>query len=60
MERYLLAIFGTEVVLKIIANGFILHPHSYLRSLWNIIDFVVVVVRQVFEVSFVFFLFFVI
>ncbi|XP_047135700.1 voltage-dependent calcium channel type A subunit alpha-1 isoform X1 [Hydra vulgaris] len=47
IEIYLLAIFGTEALLKIIANGFILHPHSYLRSLWNVIDFVVIVISIV-------------
>ena len=28
---------------KIIAMGFILHENSYLRNMWNIMDFVVVV-----------------
>jgi hypothetical protein len=42
-EIYLLVIFGLECVLKIIAFGFMLHPGSYLRSGWNMLDFVVVV-----------------
>lgn len=42
-EIYLLAIFGLECILKIIAFGFALHPGSYLRSGWNMLDFVVVV-----------------
>ena len=28
---------------KIVAMGFILHENSYLRNMWNIMDFVVVV-----------------
>ncbi|XP_065647835.1 voltage-dependent L-type calcium channel subunit alpha-1D isoform X2 [Hydra vulgaris] len=43
-EYYLIAIFASEALLKIVANGFVLHPHSYLRSLWNVIDFVVVII----------------
>ena len=42
-EIYLLVIFGLECILKIIAFGFMLHPGSYLRSGWNMLDFVVVV-----------------
>ena len=36
-------LFTIEMVLKIIALGFVLHPHSYLRSNWNRIDFVIVI-----------------
>ncbi|XP_057290676.1 voltage-dependent calcium channel type A subunit alpha-1-like isoform X2 [Hydractinia symbiolongicarpus] len=43
IEYYLLGIFCCEAVLKILAMGLLLHPHSYLRSVWNILDFVVVV-----------------
>ena len=43
IEKYLLGIFCTEACLKIIAKGFVMHPHSYLRSIWNMLDFVVVV-----------------
>uniref|UniRef100_A0A183CB81 Voltage-dependent calcium channel type A subunit alpha-1 n=1 Tax=Globodera pallida TaxID=36090 RepID=A0A183CB81_GLOPA len=38
-----MAIFCIECILKIIAFGFILHKGSYLRSGWNIMDFIVVV-----------------
>ncbi|XP_066923067.1 muscle calcium channel subunit alpha-1-like isoform X2 [Clytia hemisphaerica] len=43
IEYYLLGIFGFEALLRIIAMGFIMHPHSYLRSVWNVLDFVVVI-----------------
>ena len=43
METGLLAVFGVEMVLNILSKGFILHRGSYLRSPWNILDFVVVV-----------------
>jgi len=39
-----LAIFTLEVILKIIAYGLCLHPNAYLRSGWNLLDFVIVVV----------------
>jgi len=42
-EIYLLGIFCVEALLKIASLGFILHPGSYLRNGWNILDFVVVV-----------------
>ncbi|XP_037797809.1 voltage-dependent calcium channel type A subunit alpha-1-like [Penaeus monodon] len=42
-EPYFLFIFCVEASLKIIALGFVLHPKSYLRNIWNMMDFVVVV-----------------
>ena len=42
-ELYFLGIFCVEALLKIVALGFILHKGSYLRSVWNIMDFIVVV-----------------
>lgn len=42
-EVYFLGIFCVEASLKILALGFLLHKHSYLRNIWNIMDFFVVV-----------------
>ncbi|CAM4922480.1 unnamed protein product [Rotaria socialis] len=42
-EVYFLGIFCFEAALKIIALGLMLHRGSYLRSPWNVMDFVVVV-----------------
>uniref|UniRef100_A0A9J2Q930 Ion transport domain-containing protein n=1 Tax=Ascaris lumbricoides TaxID=6252 RepID=A0A9J2Q930_ASCLU len=42
-EPYFMGIFCLECLLKIVAFGFILHKGSYLRSGWNIMDFIVVV-----------------
>ncbi|NP_001335573.1 Voltage-dependent calcium channel type A subunit alpha-1 [Caenorhabditis elegans] len=42
-EPYFMGIFCLECVLKVIAFGFALHKGSYLRSGWNIMDFIVVV-----------------
>ncbi|XP_070515119.1 voltage-dependent calcium channel type A subunit alpha-1 isoform X18 [Cardiocondyla obscurior] len=42
-EVYFLAIFCVEASLKILALGFVLHRGSYLRNIWNIMDFFVVV-----------------
>nr|XP_015839353.1 PREDICTED: uncharacterized protein LOC661666 isoform X2 [Tribolium castaneum] len=41
-EMYFLAIFCAESLLKILALGFVLHKGSYLRNVWNIMDFFVV------------------
>jgi len=42
-EPYFLGIFCVEASFKIIALGFCMHPGSYLRNYWNIMDFIVVV-----------------
>ncbi|XP_046452681.1 voltage-dependent calcium channel type A subunit alpha-1-like isoform X11 [Daphnia pulex] len=42
-EPYFLGIFCVESTLKILALGFALHRGSYLRNIWNMMDFVVVV-----------------
>ena len=42
-EPYFMGIFCVECVMKVIALGFVMHKGSYLRSMWNIMDFVVVV-----------------
>ena len=37
-------LYTLEAVLKIVARGFVLHKHSYIRDPWNILDFFVVLV----------------
>lgn len=46
-EVVLTVLFSLEMVLKVLANGFICMPGAYLRSSWNILDFLVVVVSVV-------------
>lgn len=41
-EPYFLYIFCFEAACKILALGLILHPNSYLRNVWNIMDFIVI------------------
>ena len=43
LEPYFMGIFTVEMCTKIVAMGFVLHPDSYLRNAWNIMDFIVVV-----------------
>jgi len=38
-----LNIYTLEMIFKIIAMGFFMRPHSYLRDSWNILDFSVVI-----------------
>lgn len=40
-------IFILECTIKIIALGFIFHKNSYLRDLWNWLDFIVVIISFV-------------
>ena len=42
-ELVFLIIFTFEMVVKIIALGFVAEPNTYLRDPWNILDFVVVI-----------------
>lgn len=44
VEYVFLVIFTVEAMMKIIADGFILHAGAYLRNGWNILDFVIVVI----------------
>lgn len=46
-EEYFLAIFCVEASMKILALGFVMHKNSYLRNIWNIMDFFVVVTGSV-------------
>ena len=43
-EVYFLAAFTIEMVIRVLADGFALHPGSYLRDAWNVLDFIVVVI----------------
>jgi len=43
LEWLFLIIFTVEAIIKIIAYGFVLHPGAYLRSIWNILDFIIVI-----------------
>lgn len=36
-------LFLTEAALKIVAMGFVIHKHSYLRDGWNFVDFIIVI-----------------
>lgn len=44
VERVMTALFFIEMALKIFAHGFVLMPKAYLRSAWNVLDFLVVVI----------------
>ena len=39
LDYFFLSIFSFEMVLKIIAMGFIMRPYIYLRDPWNIVSF---------------------
>ncbi|XP_057305572.1 sodium channel protein 1 brain-like isoform X3 [Hydractinia symbiolongicarpus] len=41
-EYVFTAIYTTEMILKIIAKGFVFHSFAYLRDPWNWLDFIVV------------------
>lgn len=42
-RRYIfLAIYSCEMVIKVIAKGFVLNKYTYLRNPWNWLDFIVI------------------
>jgi hypothetical protein len=41
-EATFVAIYAGEALLRIIAYGFVVSKHSYMRDFWNVLDFVVV------------------
>eukprot|EP00108_Taenia_solium_P010841 TsM_001223000 transcript=TsM_001223000 gene=TsM_001223000 len=43
LENYFLGIFTCEAILKIVALGFVLQSGAYLRNVWNLLDFTVVI-----------------
>ena len=43
-EYAFLVLFTIEMTLKVVSLGFVLHPHSYLRNSWNVMDFTVVMI----------------
>lgn len=47
IDKVFLIIYTCEMVLKIIAYGFIMQAHTYLRDSWNVLDFVVVILGWV-------------
>ncbi|XP_075678000.1 muscle calcium channel subunit alpha-1-like isoform X5 [Dermatophagoides pteronyssinus] len=44
IEYVFLVIFTLECIMKILAYGFIVHQSAYLRSAWNLLDFIIVVI----------------
>ena len=51
IEYVFLVIFTLEAIMKVVAYGFALHPGSYLRNGWNILDFFIVSVGYVVSLS---------
>lgn len=46
-DYFLGACLIIEALLKIIAYGFVLDPHTYLRNYWNVLDFFVVIISVI-------------
>ncbi|XP_047431902.1 voltage-dependent L-type calcium channel subunit alpha-1D [Mugil cephalus] len=44
VEYVFLVIFTIETFTKILAYGLVMHPSAYIRSGWNLLDFVIVIV----------------
>ncbi|XP_066235942.1 voltage-dependent L-type calcium channel subunit alpha-1S [Saccopteryx leptura] len=42
LEYFFLIVFSIEASMKIIAYGFLFHQDAYLRSGWNVLDFIIV------------------
>ncbi|KAK3261565.1 hypothetical protein CYMTET_29530, partial [Cymbomonas tetramitiformis] len=46
-DLFFTLLFVLEALLKIVSKGFCVHPRSYLRSGWNILDFVIVLTSMI-------------
>ncbi|KAM9475486.1 voltage-dependent L-type calcium channel subunit alpha-1D [Clarias gariepinus] len=44
VEYIFLVIFTIETFTKILAYGLVMHPSAYIRSGWNLLDFIIVIV----------------
>ncbi|XP_041859710.1 voltage-dependent L-type calcium channel subunit alpha-1D [Melanotaenia boesemani] len=44
VEYVFLVIFTVETFTKILAYGLVMHPSAYIRSGWNLLDFIIVIV----------------
>lgn len=44
IDMIFLILYTVEMVMKVIAMGFVTRPYSYLRDSWNILDFTVVMI----------------
>ena len=44
IENVLTTIYITECAFKVISYGFFVHPSAYLRSYWNALDFLIVII----------------
>lgn len=49
VEYVFLVIFTIETFTKILAYGLVMHPSAYIRSGWNLLDFIIVIVGYVFR-----------
>ena len=48
IDKLTMAVFTVEIVSKIVAYGFLFNgEHSYMRELWNIMDFFILAVSYV-------------
>ena len=43
-DRIITVLFTIEMCIKVVACGLVLHPGSYLRNAWNVLDAFIVVV----------------
>ena len=42
INNVLAIVFAVEISIRIMVQGFVMHRNSYLRNVWNVIDFIVV------------------
>lgn len=48
IDKLTIAIFTVEIIFKIVAYGFLLNgEYSYMRELWNIMDFIILTLSYV-------------
>ena len=51
LDTIFVILFCVEALLKVVVMGFVLHPGSYLRNPWNVLDFFIVIIGLVLQLS---------
>mmetsp|Transcript_14436 Transcript_14436/g.35315 ORF Transcript_14436/g.35315 Transcript_14436/m.35315 type:complete len:906 (-) Transcript_14436:124-2841(-) len=51
MDIFFTIVFLVELLLKVVADGGVLHPRAYMRNAWNWLDSIIVVISMISSIS---------
>lgn len=47
LDKFFTIVFLSEMLMKMVADGIVLHEHAYLRNVWNWLDFFIVIISMI-------------